>query len=402
MAHGRTNQPHPPDSPAPADPLRPVAPPEPLDRGDDAPLTFGVEEEFLLLDPETGHPVPEAPVVLRDAAPAADGTLTEEITRFQLEAATPVCRSASQAHRHLAAARRALADSAARLGLGLVAAGCAPHGAPGALPLTDRPRYRRIDSRFGALSESYTVCGCHIHVGMPDLPTALAVSNHLRPHLPTLLAMSANSPFYRGRDTGHASWRNVLWSRLPSAGPPPLYRTPEDYHRAVGALLSGGAALDRGMVYWFIRPAPRLPTLEIRVADVAATAEEALLLALLVRGLAATALRAVAEGRPAAEPSDGLLRLALWRAAHDGLEGNGLDPATGAPTPARVLLDRTVRTALPGLDASGDTAVVAGLVDRLLRCGSGAHRQRAAHARDGRISDVTALLVEQTRTPLPA
>ncbi|MEV8453093.1 glutamate--cysteine ligase [Streptomyces sp. NPDC052095] len=393
MAHGRTNPPHHLTSPGP---------PTPPPGGAGAPLTFGVEEEFLLLNPGTGRPAALAPLVISDAAPAADGTLTEEITRFQLEAATPVCRSAGQAHRHLAGARHALADAAQRLGLGLVAVGCAPHGAPAALPLTDRPRYQRIGNRFGALVESYTVCGCHIHVGMPDLSTALAVSNHLRPHLPTLLALSANSPFYQGQDTGHASWRNVLWSRLPSAGPPPMYRTIDDYHHAVDALLSGGAALDRGMVYWFIRPAPRLPTLEIRVADVAATAEEALLLALLVRGLAATALQAVADDRPAAEVPDQVLRLALWRAAHDGLEGSGLDTATGALTPARALLDRTFKAAQPGLDATGDIALVAGLIDRLLRCGSGAHRQRAAHARDGRISDVTSLLIEQTRTPLPA
>ncbi|MER6610449.1 glutamate--cysteine ligase [Streptomyces sp. NPDC000927] len=384
MAHGRTNPPN--------------------AHHDDAPLTFGIEEEFLLLHPETSRPAAQAPLVLRAAAPAAPaaGMLTEEITRFQLEAATPVCRFADQAHHHLAAARRALAEAAQRHGLGLVAAGCAPFGTPVPLPLADKPRYRHISDRFGDLVESHTVCGCHVHIGMPDLPTALAVSNHLRPHLPTLLALSANSPFYQGRDTGHASWRNILWSRLPSSGPPPLYRTPDDYHRAVDALLDGGAALDPGMVYWFIRPAPRLPTLEIRVADVAATAEEALLLALLVRGLATAALQAVADGRPAAEAPDRVLRLALWRAAHDGLEGNGVDTTTGTLTPARALLDRMMKAALPGLDACGDTTVVTGLVDRLLRCGSGAHRQRAAHAREGRISDVTALLVEQTRAPLPA
>ncbi|MFF9351986.1 glutamate--cysteine ligase [Streptomyces sp. NPDC014734] len=380
MAHGRTNSPH---------------------AYHGSPPTFGIEEEFLLLDPETGHLAAQAPLVLRGAVPAA-GALTEEITRFQVEAATPVCRSAAQAHHHVAAARHALSESAEHHGLGLAAVGCAPYGAPVTLPLTDKPRYHRISSRFGDLVESHTVCGCHVHVGMPDLPTALAVSNHLRPHLPTLLALSANSPFYRGRDTGHASWRNILWSRLPSAGPPPPFRTPDDYHRAVDALLSCGAALDSRMVYWFIRPAPHLPTLEIRVADVAATTEEALLLGLLVRGLATTALRAVADDRPAADVPDRLLRLALWRAAHDGLEGDGLDTATGDLTPARALLDRSVGDALPGLDACGDTAVVTGLVDRLLRSGSGAHRQRAAHARRGRFSDVTALLVEQTRAPSPA
>lgn len=370
-------------------------------RNSPSPPTFGIEEEFLLLRTDTGRPAARAPRVLR-SVPAAASTLTEEITRFQLESNTPICHTAEQAHHHLSTARRTLLDAAARHGLRLAATGCAPHGTPATTPVTDEPRYRDIGYRFGRLLDSHTVCGCHVHIGMPDLPTTLQVSNHLRPYLPTLLALSANSPFCQGHDTGHASWRSIVWASLPSAGPPPFFRDPEDYHRAVSELLSSGAALDRGMIYWAIRPAPHLSTLEVRIADVAGTADESLLIALLIRGLATSALVNIAKGRPAVELPDSPLRLALWRAAHDGLEGDGLDTDTGGLTPSRALLDRLFKAALVGLDICGDTTTVTALIDRQLRHGSGAHRQRAAHSQRGRLDDVVALLTEQTGEALPA
>lgn len=373
-----------------------------MHRGSSLP-TFGIEEEFLLLDPGTGRPMPQAADILGDIAAAGgepETTLKAEFARFQLESNTPACRTAAEAREHLFSARHTLAAAADRRNLRLVSTGYPPLGIPGAVPITDDPRYRRIGDHFGQLLDSHTTTGCHVHVGMPDLATSLAVSNRLRPHLPALLALTANSPFSDGQDTRHASWRTVVWSRLPSAGPPPVHRNPVSYHRAVDALLASGAALDRAMAYWAIRPAPHLSTLEIRVADAVITAEEALLLALLVRALAAVALHDVTEDRPAPELSDEHLRLAMWRAAHDGLEGQGLD-INGEPVPARSLLEESVNAALPALDASGDTPLVTDILDRALRQGSGAHRQRLAHARRNDIADVIALLAEQARAALP-
>ncbi|RKT88459.1 carboxylate-amine ligase [Saccharopolyspora antimicrobica] len=360
------------------------------------PPTFGVEEEFLLLHPGTGHPAPHAPEILRQVGHA----FTAELAEFQLESNTPVCRTADEAHRALTAARQELAEAADRRGSLLVSTGFAPLGLPDPLPLTDKSRYRTIRERFGQLLDSHTAAGCHVHVGMPDLASALAVSDHLRPHLPALLALTANSPFCGGRDTGHASWRSVMWSRLPSAGPPPLHRNTSSYRQSVQLLLNSGAALDRAMVYWLVRPAEHLSTLEFRIADATGTAEESLLLALLIRALATIALQDVAEGRPPAELPDQRLRLALWRAAHDGLEGDGLD-ADGELVPARFLVEKLCKTAQPALEASGDSARVDDILSRLFRHGSGAQRQRRAHERRHDMADVLALLAEQTRTALP-
>lgn len=368
---------------------------------DRLPPTFGIEEEFLLLDPATCEPADRAVDVLAGAG-GRHGTLAQECTRFQVEAVSGVCRGADDADNEIDEARRSLHASAERRGLLLAGTGYPPLGVPSPVPVSTKPRYQAIATRFGRLLHAHAAAGCHVHVGMPDLATAVATSDHLRPHLPALLALTANSPFCRGRDTGHASWRHIVWSRLPSAGPPPRHGSAQGYERAVQVLLNSGAALDRGMVYWCARPSHRLSTLEVRVADTAGTPQEALLLGLLVRGLAETALDRVAAGRPAPDLPDQVLRPAMWRAARDGLRGSGLHPATGDLVPARQLVDEAVTAALPALERSGDAAAVLPLVEAVLHRGTGAERQRAVFARRGRMQDVVRMLAEQARDGLPS
>ncbi|GAB3213044.1 carboxylate-amine ligase [Marinactinospora thermotolerans] len=379
----------------------PLAAPAPREEAWPGPPTFGVEEEFFVVDAQSRQVSPRAATVLSGAREVS-ADLCAEITRFQVESAGPVCHTAGQLHTALVESRRSLTDSAAARGLAVTATGTVVLGEVASAPLTDGARYRAIASRFGALREAHVVCGCHVHVAVADRLTAVSVVNHLRPWLPILLALTANSPFQRGRDTGYASWRSILWGRLPSAGPPPWFDSVADHERMVTEMLRSGAILDRRMVYWDVRPSEHLPTLEIRVADVAATVEEAVLFAVLVRGLTSVALRHVAEGRPAPRIPDRVLRLAMWRSARDGLEGAALDPFTVEPVPARRQVDRLVEAAMPGLRAAGETDLVDHLLGRVLEVGSGAHRQRAAHARRGRLSDVVDLLVRQTRHGLEA
>lgn len=359
-----------------------------------APPTFGVEEEFFVVDPRTRRIVSRAPDLLARAR--MSDRLCGEFTRVQVEANSPVCGDAADARRFLRAARRELARAADVAGLAVVASGTPVLGDPASADVSDGARYADIAAHFGALRESHVVCGCHVHVGVPDRGSALLAAGRLRRWLPFLVAMSANSPFQNGRDTGHASWRTVAWNRLPSAGPPPSLRSLADHERAVRALADAGAILDRHMVYWDVRLSDHLPTLEIRVGDVAATAEEALLFATLTRGLATRVLTDVEHGVPAPEVGDTALRAALWRASRDGLEGVVPDPLTGESLPAAVAMDRLLAAALPGLLDNGDADLAADLLDRLRGRGSGAARQRAAHDRRGRFTDVVDHLIDHT------
>ena len=150
--------------------------------------------------------------------------------------------------------------------------------------------------------------------------------------------MTVNSPFYHGRDTGHASWRAVLWSQWPSAGPAPHFEDAQDYERAVREMIACGAMLDDGMVYWYARPSTRYPTVEVRVGDVCLTVADAVLIAALVRGLVTALLRD--DRAPAPHVPHWLLAAAHWRASRDGLAAKLFDPQTGTEQPAWTLVDR--------------------------------------------------------------
>ncbi|WP_198043025.1 MULTISPECIES: glutamate--cysteine ligase [Actinoalloteichus] len=361
------------------------------------PLTFGVEEEFFLVDSRTGRCTTGAAEVLRTAR-AGEVEYAAEITEFQVESVSPVCRTADELAGRLGQGRRELVAAAQRAGQTLLACGVPIHEPSLPYALTETRRYRRIAHELGGVMESLLTCGCHVHIGMPDLDHAVAVSDQLRAFLPGLLALSANSPYFRGRDSGHASWRSVLWRQVPSGGPPPMFGSVAEYQAAVRELLRSGAALDQGMVYWMIRPSSHLPTIEIRVADVMPTVEDAVLFALVVRGLAATALARIDAGLPAPPAADSTLRLALWRAARDGVDGMGLDPATGELLPARLLIDRMLAWARPGLVAMGDELLVAELLASVRRRGSAAARQRAAFGRRGSSRDLVDLLAGRAAT----
>ncbi|MET9598837.1 glutamate--cysteine ligase [Streptomyces sp. NPDC006459] len=360
------------------------------------PLTVGVEEEFLLVDARTFRVVPAAPLVLATAG-GLPGELHPEGTRYQVEISTPIAHSAAALRAELAALRGTLGRAARAHGCRLLAAPSPVVAVEGPLHLTDdEPRQREQHRRFGALTDTLVSCGRHIHIGTLDVDTAVAVSNRIRPWLPTLIALAANSPFWGGRDTGHASWRAMAWSGWPSAGLPPHFTSTAHFRRSVQTLLGSGAALDTKMVYWDLRPSGHWPTLEIRAPDMSPDIDSAVLQAELARALVATALREIAERRPEPAVRDDVLRLARWRAAHDGLEGFGLDPYTGTELPAADLAEALLDLVAPELAATGDLDHAAKTLAGLLRDGSGAHRQRVAFARRQDLTDVLRHLTDET------
>ncbi|MFF8261761.1 glutamate--cysteine ligase [Streptomyces virginiae] len=360
------------------------------------PLTVGVEEEFLLVDARTLRVVPAAPLVLATAA-GLPGEMHPEGTRYQVEISTPVADSAASLRAELVTLRRTLGRAARAHGCRLLAAPSPVLAVEGPLHLTDdEPRQREQHRRFGALTDTLVSCGRHVHVGTLDVDTAVAVSNRIRPWLPTLIALAANSPFWGGRDTGHSSWRAMAWSGWPSAGPPPHFTSTAHFRRSVQTLLGSGAALDTKMVYWDLRPSGHWPTLEFRAPDMSPDVDSAVLQAELARALVATALREIREQHPEPAVRDDVLRLARWRAAHDGLEGFGLDPYTGAELPAADLAEALLDLVAPELAAAGDLDHAAKTLAGLLRDGSGAHRQRAAYARRQDLTDVLRHLVDET------
>ncbi|MFC9553961.1 glutamate--cysteine ligase [Rhodococcus sp. NPDC056960] len=305
--------------------------PAPTLHNDQSLLTVGVEEEYVVVDPATGTPVPGNSAVAA-AGRALDADLQLKLSQCQIETATPVCTGTTKLRTELCLARGRAAAAATEAGARLLATGVPPLG-PAPRTITDRPRYRHLAEHFGLLGYQ-VICGC-----LRDRDLAASVSNHLRPWLPTLLALTANSPIVGGEDTGYASWRHVLWARWPSAGPPPVFDSADHYDTVVAELLAQQAILDSAMIYWDVR----LSAVEVRIADVPATVEETVLLATPIRGLVSTAITDVRLGRTTAPASGHRLKAAYWRAARDGIGGHAVDVRSGrlvvATEPIRRLLE---------------------------------------------------------------
>lgn len=342
--------------------------------------TVGVEEEFLVVDAATRGPVPGADLVL-PAAARLGAAVTGELTPMQVELITPVCTTLAEVGGALARGRLALARAAASHGWRIAASGTPALTSAGPPPLCETPRYQALADRFGSLVDEQGTCGLHIHVGVPDRDEAIRACGHLRPWLACLLAISANSPFHAGRDTGYASWRAVVAGRWPTIGPPPVMDGLEGYHQAVGRLRHHGVAEGEQDVYWWARPSATYPTVEIRIADTQPTVADTLLVAALARAAVLEALDAVRRGVRPPCLEDAEVNAMIWRAARDGMAHprTGDDPASAVA----VRVQQLVRRLRPRLEQMGDLATVIRLRRRMCSLGTGADRQRAAVRQHG-------------------
>ncbi|MFI1168132.1 YbdK family carboxylate-amine ligase [Streptomyces sp. NPDC020801] len=368
-------------------------------------MRIGAEEEFHVLDVESGRLVPRARAVLdRLDRPG----FTTELQRSVVESNSGVHGTLDDLHADLAGARRRLDSAASSFGLAVVAAGTVPLARLSSRDVTDGPRYRHMAEEYRRVADEQLICSAQIHVDVPDRDTAVRAMCLVSPWLPPLLALSASSPFWLGADTGYASWRTMLWQRWPTAGPAGCYPDAAAYDAALEQLIRSGVISDAGMDYHDVRPSAHQRTLELRICDACPRAETVVLVAGLFRALVRDACDRL--GRGEASGCDGhheWLRAAAWRAARSGLEGSLVDPVTRCSVPARVALDHLLARLRPALEASGDWKTVRELLARALAEGSAADRLRRAAEGEDLLASVDLMAAETRgaparRAPVPA
>ena len=365
--------------------------------------TLGIEEELLLVDPETRQVSSRSHEVLKEfrehgagrdnpfRATVATDELDQELFLHQIETRTDPTRDVQDALAQVVAARRTAGEAARAADLALIACGVVPMD--GFEPVVTRnDRYQDMVDTFGQVARTGGTCGMHVHVGIDSDEEGVRVIDRLAPWLPVILAISGNSPFCEGRDTGYASWRSQVWSRWPSAGPTEPFGSVEGYRAVSAQLVELGAARDPGMLYYDARLSVDHPTVEIRVPDVCTDPAASLLVAALVRGLVETAATTdSAQQHWRVE----MLRAAHWRASRYGVSERLVHPLERTPRPARDVVQSLVDTVRPALEEAGDVDFVTEAVETVLRAG-GAVRQRAAYERSGDVAGVVDDLVART------
>lgn len=343
--------------------------------------SFGIEEEFLLVDRSTL--LPASPTVQQKKAlmtlSSHRGRVADEWLDCQIEYATPVLSTASEAFENLFAFRKSLSSTADDLGLIATALGTAPQISGDPPIISDGSRYREMAALAPAIATEQFINGMHVHIGIPDRETGVLALNGLRRWIPVLTALSANSPIWRGSDSGFASWRSIQYRRWVICGVPPHFQNADDYDSQISALQRSDVIDDEAMVGWLVRLSPRHQTVEIRACDVQLHTEDALTLALLMRGLVdAEIYNPVANVVPTE-----LVDIAHWQAARFGLSGNLMDAEAQRNVPAAAATWAMFDRAQPGLLRNGDEERVLAGIRRLLQFGTGAARQREVFAEKG-------------------
>ncbi len=348
----------------------------------------------MLIDPSSGALRPVAATVLRASteaggrptrggSPACDRIdVQHELYLEQIEVATPPCQTISEVETRLRRGRRLVGEAARSAGVAAIAT-ATPVLPPSGGTVTPHRRYQEIVEHYGEVAHESLVCAMHVHVSVGSQEEAVGVIDRIRPWLPVLLALSANSPYWRGVDTGYASWRSQLWGRWPTSGPMELFGDPKTYHAIAEQILDTGAALDAGMLYFDARLAVDYPTVEVRVADVCTEVEDAVLVAALVRALVETAAREWRRGECPADWRTDELRIAGWRAAKCGVTDRLVHPLDHRVAAVAEVLTSVADHAADALDESGDTHLVCSGLQRVLAAGNGADRQRSAFKAGG-------------------
>jgi carboxylate-amine ligase len=347
----------------------------------------------LLLDPHDWSLAFRSDEVIADLPADLEGRVTLETHAGVMEIATRAHRRVADAVAELAQLRRRVFAVLADHGLRAATAGTHPSAAWPETVVSAHARYRQIHESMRVLARREPTLATHVHVGVATPAAAVRLLNRLRAHLPLLLALSANSPYWQGRATGFASTRTTLFDAFPRSGLPRRFAGYADWAATVDRLVRCGAIADPSFLWWDARLQPRYGTVEVRCLDAQTTVPDVAALVALVQSLARHELAGADDEVPGV---DELIDENRFLAARDGSDARLIDVHTGERTPVAELLERTIAGCRPHARALGCTAELADV--RRLAAAGGASRQ-LAHGRD---RELTAVVAELARAYLPA
>lgn len=364
-------------------------------------FTIGIEEEFQLVDHETFALRSHISEMVKAGRSTLGDQIKPEILQSVVEVGTKVCTDISQAAEQVRLLRAALGHLAAQHGLHIAAAGTHPWSDWREQEITEHERYRSLVQDMQDVVRALTIFGLHVHIGVDDRQRAIEIMNEARYFLPHLLALSANSPFWRGRQTGLHSYRCVVWNRFPRTGIPDAFNSWDEFENLIETMVRTGCIDDAKRIWWDIRPHPYFNTLEFRICDMQTTAQETLTLAALMQAIVAKLYRLRERNLGFRQYHRSLLMENRWRAMRHGLEGRLIDFGKEQEVSIADLLDELLSFVDEVVDELDSRSYVE-YARTMIANGNGAQRQLQVFAQTGDLRAVVADIVQRTAVEVPA
>jgi carboxylate-amine ligase len=358
--------------------------------------TIGIEEELMIVDAETLDLTNSIEGLLADLEQVEkEGHVQPELMESVCEVATTPCRDTREAGQELRALRRIVQQVASDRGLAIGSAGTHPFALWEDQRIVSRPRYRDLIAGLQFVARQEIIFGIHVHVGIDDPDKAVHVVNGMRVHLPLLLALSANSPFWRGQQTGLDSTRTPIFRAFPRVGIPPRYDDWDDFARRIEFMTTCKVINDYTYLWYDVRPHPNLGTVEIRVMDSQTRVEHTLALAALVQAMVKELAEHFESGQQLSRYPYEMLDENKWLAARHGLDGTLVDLPKTSRVPVPELTRRLIERLRPHAEELGSVEDFNCLED-LLDKGNGASRQAVVYAANHDLREVVREIVDAT------
>jgi carboxylate-amine ligase len=337
-------------------------------------FTVGIEEEYLLVDPETRNLAERVPPSLVEecAASLEKGQVTPEFLQSQIEIGTRKCDTIKEAAEEVAQLRRLVSDKARQHGLAIIAASTHPFASWDAQRHTDKERYNILARDMQGVARRLVICGMHVHVGIDDDELRIDLLGQISYFLPHLLALSSSSPFWRGQETGLKSYRIAVFDELPRTGLPELFDSYGEYRRHLETLVAAGVIEDSSKLWWDVRPSQRFPTLELRIPDVCTRYDDGVTIAALYLCLLRMLYRLKRNNQRWRRYANMLIQENRWRAQRYGLDEGLIDFGRGVIVPYADLLEEI-------LELTREDALALDCLEEVERAREILHRKTSAH-----------------------
>jgi glutamate---cysteine ligase / carboxylate-amine ligase len=359
-------------------------------------FTLGVEEEFQIIDPETRELRSHVQEMLEEGKLLLKERVKPEMHQSVIEVGTGICANIAEVRKDVTELRREIIALAKRQGMGVASAGTHPFSKWEDQTIYPDPRYASIVEELQLVARSNLIFGLHVHVGIADRAIAFQVLNEARYFLPHLLALSSNSPFWLGRNTGLKSYRTKVFERFPRTGIPPVFPTPAEFDEFVRILVATNSIDNGKKIWWDLRPHPFFETIEFRVCDVPMRLDETVAIAALVQAICVKLFELRQKNLGFRSYSNALILENKWRAARWGIDGKLIDFGKECEVPFRLLMEELFEFVDDVVDGLGSRGEVESL-RWILENGSGADRQlRAFHDSGGDLRKVVDYICAET------